>query len=51
VLELGGGPGFALEALDELLIERQGERQYLDRDVALELLLARFEDDCDRARR
>jgi len=26
VLELGGGAGFALEALDEFLIERQGER-------------------------
>src|SRR5436309_10972913 len=45
VLELGGRAGFALEPLDELLVERQGERQDLDRYVALQLLLARLEDD------
>ena len=45
VLELGGRAGFALEPLDELLVERQGERQDLDRHVALQLLLARLEDD------
>src|SRR5438128_8860354 len=42
VLELGGRAGFALEPLDELLVERQGERQDLDRYVALQLLLARL---------
>ena len=45
MLELGGGAGFALEALDELFIEGQGEGQDLDRDVALELPLARLEHD------
>src|SRR5207245_11615624 len=45
VLELGGGAGLALEALDELLVEREGEGQHLDRDVALELLLPGLEDD------
>ena len=45
VLELGGRAGFALEPLDELLVERQGERQDLDRYVALQLLLPRLEDD------
>src|SRR2546425_11425246 len=38
VLELGGRAGFALEPLDELLVERQGERQDLDRHVALQVL-------------
>src|SRR2546425_2672445 len=45
MLELGGGAGFALEALDEFLIERQGERQNLDRDFAVELFFLRLEDD------
>ncbi len=45
VLELGGGAGFALEALDELLVERQREGKDFDGDVALELALARLEDD------
>ena len=45
VLELGGGAGFALEALDEFLIEGERERQDLDRDFAVELLFVRFEYD------
>src|SRR5205807_7902406 len=45
MFELGGGAGFALEALDEFLIERQGERQNLDRDFAVELFFLRLEDD------
>jgi hypothetical protein len=45
VLELGGRTSFALEPLDELLVERERERQDLDRHVALQLLLARLEDD------
>src|SRR5439155_231924 len=45
VLELGGRTSFALEPLDELLVEREGERQDFDRHVTLELLLARLEDD------
>jgi len=45
VFELGGRTRFALEPLDELLVEREGERQDLDRHVALQLFLARLEDD------
>ncbi len=45
VLELGGRTGFALEPLDELLVEREGKRQDLDRHVSLQLLFARLEDD------
>ena len=45
MLELGGGAGFALEALDELLVEREREGEDLDGDVALELAFARLEDD------
>src|SRR5438445_736621 len=45
VLELGRRTGFALEPLDELFVEREGERQDLDRHIALQLLLTRLEDD------
>ena len=45
VLELGRRAGFALEPLDELLVEGERERQDLDRDFALELFLPRLEDD------
>src|SRR2546430_5071091 len=45
MVELGGGAGFALEALDEFLVEGEGEGEHLDRDVALELLLQGPEDD------
>src|SRR5574341_34672 len=45
MLELGGRTGFALEALDEFLIEGERERQYLDRDFAVELLFLRLEND------
>src|SRR5438270_3746608 len=45
MLELGRRAGFALEALDEFLVEREGERQHLDRDFAVELLFLRLEDD------
>src|SRR6266480_186939 len=44
VLELGGRLGFPLEPLDELLVEREGERQDLDRHIALQLFFARLED-------
>ena len=39
VLQLGGGAGLALEALDELGVERQREGQHLDRHLALELAI------------
>ena len=45
MLELGRGARFALEALDEFLVEGERKRQDLDGDVALELALAGLEDD------
>jgi hypothetical protein len=45
VLEPRRGAGLALEALDELLVERERERQHLDRDLAVELLFPRVEHD------
>src|SRR5262245_61566352 len=45
MFELGGGAGLALEALDEFLVECEGERQDFDRDFAIELLLFRLEYD------
>src|ERR1051325_6088241 len=45
VFELRGGTGFALEALDELFVEREGERQHFDGDFPLQLLLFCLEDD------
>ena len=45
MLELCGGAGFALEALDEILVERQRERKDLDRYFSVELLVAGLEDD------
>src|SRR5438093_1942712 len=45
VLELRRGAGFALKPLDEFLVERERERQHLDGDLALQLFLARLEDD------
>ncbi len=45
VLELGGRTGLALEPLDELLVEREGERQDLDGDFAIELGFLGLEDD------
>src|SRR6266446_842919 len=40
-----GCTSFAVEPLDELFVEREGERQDLDRHVAFQLLLACLEDD------
>ncbi len=37
MLQLRGGAGLALEPLDELGVEREGERQDLDRHLALQL--------------
>ena len=37
MLELGGRAGLTLEPLDELGIEREGEREHLDGDFALQL--------------
>ena len=40
MLQLRRGPGLTLEALDELRVEGQGERQDLDRHLALEVAVA-----------
>src|SRR6266540_2534542 len=45
MLEPGGRTSFALETLDEFSVERQGERQHLDRDFSVELFFFRLEDD------
>src|SRR5213596_3763526 len=45
VLELRRGAGLTLKPLDEFLVERERERQDLDGDLALQLFLARLEDD------
>ena len=44
MLELGGGTGLALKALDELGVERERERQHLDGHLALERPVARAVD-------
>src|SRR3989454_4855512 len=45
VLELRRGAGLTLKPLDEFFVERERERQDLDGDLALQLFLARLEDD------
>jgi hypothetical protein len=45
MLEAGSRSGLPLEPLDELLVERQGERQHLDRDVTLQMAVVRLVDD------
>ena len=45
VFELRRRARLALEPLDEFLVERERERQHLDRDFAVELLLFRLEHD------
>ena len=44
MLQLRGGAGLPLEPLDELAVERQGERQHLDGHLALELAVPRAVD-------
>ena len=45
MFEFGRGTGFALEALDEFLVEREREWQDFDRDLAIELFFLGLEDD------
>src|SRR5205823_7903081 len=45
MFEFGRGTGFALEALDEFLVEGEREWQDFDRDLAIELLFLGLEDD------